>query len=168
MSFIYPLLKSMQELQTLKTKTTATGQMGHWYSDYMDYKYVLQKQMISKYSDVSCLPDSPSICLSWLRTPCHATVWLSCFLLVFLAAPHEINSKQQNKIFLKAENSHDFYVLTTILLFTRIHITMTNKCRVQRGVLRIKAQSFWALSNHKLAKTLNQFCFLLFSSLKRK
>lgn len=158
----------MQKVEILKRKTTTTGQMGHWYSDYMDCKHVLQKQTISKYSEVSCPPDSPSTCLSWLRTPCHATVWLSFFLFVFLAATHEINSKQQNKIFLKAENSHKFYALTTILLFTRIYITMTNKCRVQRGALRIQAQSFWALSKHKLAKTLNQFSFSLSSSFRRK
>lgn len=64
----------MQEVEGLKRKTTATGQMGHWYNDYTDHKYVLQKQIISKYCDASGLPDSLSTCLSWLRTACHATV----------------------------------------------------------------------------------------------
>lgn len=103
----------MQEGESLKT--TSTGQVGHWYSDSMDYKHVLQRQMISKYSDVSCLPDSPSMCLSWLTTPCHATVWFSCFSFVFLTVQHAINSKQQNKIFLKAQDRNEFYVLNRII-----------------------------------------------------
>lgn len=97
MSFLYPILKTMQEVEILKRKTTATGQMGHWCSDYKDYKNVLQKQMISKYNDVSCLPDSPSTCVSYLKTPCHATLWLSCFLFVFFWL-HHMKSIPSNKI----------------------------------------------------------------------
>lgn len=49
-SYVFPIpsrnLKCLQRMEFLMT--TATGQVGLWYSDYIDYKYVLQKDMISK------------------------------------------------------------------------------------------------------------------------
>lgn len=55
------------------------------------------------------------------------------FSFVFVAGPHEINSKQQNKIFLKAENSCEFYVFTTTLLFTRKHINNDKQTQSPEG-----------------------------------
>lgn len=149
-------------------KTIATGQVALWYSDYIDYKYVLQEDMISKQSDDSFLPDSPFVGLSWLRTTFHEIVWLSCFHLFLWL--HHMKSIPNNKIkyFWKQKTVVSFIFLLQLCYLQENILTTTNKRRAQKEVLRIKGQSFWALYNHNLSKTLNKFCFSLFSSFKRK